>query len=268
MRIATWNINSVRLRMPRLLDLVEQANPDIICLQETKVMDEAFPFKPIIQAGYEHTHINGMKSYNGVAVLSRVPFTTSEIHRRVGKQDCRHISVNLESSKFKKGVEIHCLYIPAGGDEPDPKVNEKFDHKLKFVDEMSRWFKENYSNDDPLIALGDFNIAPLENDVWSHKQLLKIVSHTPIEVEKLDAMKNSLDWQDAVRHFVPDDEKCYTWWSYRNRDWKKSNRGRRLDHIWITKPLMSHLKSHEILTHARDWEKPSDHVPVIVDVDI
>ncbi len=268
MRILTWNINSVRLRMPRLLDLVDECNPDVICLQETKVMDEAFPFKPIIKAGYEHTHIHGMKSYNGVAILSRVPFTTSEIYHRVGKEDCRHIATHLETSKYKKPVEIHCLYIPAGGDEPDPKVNDKFDHKLKFVDELGKWFKKNYSNDDPLIALGDFNIAPLEHDVWSHKQLLKVVSHTPIEVEKLEKMQASLDWQDAIRHFVPEDEKCYTWWSYRNRDWKKSNRGRRLDHIWVTKPLMKNLKGHNILTHARDWEKPSDHVPVMIDVDI
>lgn len=117
-------------------------------------------------------------------------------------------------------------------------------------------------------ALGDFNIAPLEHDVWSHKQLLDVVSHTPVEVEKLGKMYGSLDWQDAVRHFVPTAEKCYTWWSYRNRDWKKSNRGRRLDHIWVTKPLMPHLKAHEIAKKFRDGDKPSDHVPVMVDVDL
>ena len=266
MRIASWNINSVRLRMPRLLDLVSEADPDVICLQETKVMDEAFPMKDIQQAGYEHVHISGMKSYNGVAILSRIPFHSQKVYDRVERKDCRHISVSLDVSKYRKPVEVHCLYIPAGGDEPDPKINDKFDHKLKFVDEMGSWFSSEYSNDDPLVAVGDFNIAPLEHDVWSHKQLLKVVSHTPIEVEKLSEMQNSLQWQDAIRHFVPDDTKCYTWWSYRNRDWKKSNRGRRLDHIWITKPLVEHLKSHDIMTHARDWEKPSDHVPIMIDL--
>lgn len=266
MRIVTWNINSVRLRLPQLLKLMAQEQPDIICLQETKTPDEHFPVQAVSDAGYAYTHIHGMKSYNGVAVLSRVPFTTQEIYHRVGREDRRHISVHLDVPKFKKPLEIHCLYIPAGGDEPDPAINDKFDHKLKFVDEMTSWFARHYSQDDPLIALGDFNIAPGEHDVWSHKQLLKVISHTPIEVEKLAAMQASLGWQDAIRHFVPADEKCYTWWSYRNRDWKKSNRGRRLDHIWLTKPLLPHLQSHKILTPARDWEKPSDHVPVMIDL--
>jgi len=235
-------------------------------LQETKTPDEHFPAQALEDAGYKHLHFHGMKGYNGVAIISRIPFTSKEIHNRVGREDCRHISASFKSKKLGKDVEVHCLYIPAGGDEPDPKVNDKFKHKLDFVDEMSGWFKKKYKSDTPLIALGDLNIAPLENDVWSHKQLLKVVSHTPIEVEKLDEMQKSLKWHDAIRHFVPEDEKCYTWWSYRNKDWKKSNRGRRLDHIWVTDPLVKHLKSNEILNHARDWEKPSDHVPVIMDV--
>lgn len=268
MRIATWNINSVRLRLPIIQKLIREHSPDIICLQETKTPDEHFPVQAFIDAGYAHTHIHGMKSYNGVAVLSKIPFTTSEIYHRCNRNDCRHIAIHLESSKYKKPVEIHCLYIPAGGDEPDPAINDKFAHKLAFVEEMADWFATHYSNDDLLIALGDFNIAPLEHDVWSHKQLLKVVSHTPIEVEKLNAMQASLDWHDAIRHFVPEEEKCYTWWSYRNHDWKKSNRGRRLDHIWLTRPLLPLLQSHRILTEARDWDKPSDHVPVMVDMDL
>jgi len=268
MRILTWNINSVRLRLPLLQKLAKSHAPDIICLQETKTVDETFPLTAVEDLGYKYTHIHGMKSYNGVAILGRVPFTTSEIHHRCGKQDCRHVSVHVASKKFKKPVEIHCLYIPAGGDIPDRKANEKFDHKLKFVDEMARWFKEERSAKNPMIALGDFNIAPLEHDVWSHKQLLDVVSHTPVEVEKLIKMYESADWHDAIRHFVPEDQKCYTWWSYRNNDWRKSNRGRRLDHIWVTKPLKSALRSHTILMEARDWEQPSDHVPVMIELDI
>jgi exodeoxyribonuclease-3 len=268
MRILTWNINSVRLRAPLLKKVAKALDPDIICLQETKSPDEFFPLEAVKDMGYNHAHIHGMKSYNGVAVLSRMPFKSTEIHHRVSKKDCRHISVHVESKKFKKPVEIHCLYVPAGGDEPDPKINEKFDHKLKFVDEMTNWFSANYKPDTPLVALGDFNIAPLEHDVWSHKQLLDVVSHTPIEVEKLGRLQKSLDWHDAIRHFVPHEEKCYTWWSYRNQDWKKSNRGRRLDHIWITKPLVPHLKSHDILVKARDWQQTSDHVPVMAEIAI
>src|SRR5690606_34661270 len=151
-------------------------------------------------------------------------------------------------------------------DEPDPDINEKYKHKLAFVDEMTAWFKKNYSASDKLVALGDFNIAPLEHDVWSSKQLKNVVSHTAPEITSLNKMQKSLACVDAIRQFVPQDEKCYTWWSYRNSDWKKSNRGRRLDHIWVTKPLEGRLKKHTILTEARDFEKPSDHVPVMIEL--
>ncbi len=258
MRVITWNINSVRLRSGLTLELIKQAKPDVICLQETKTPDEHFPLDVFKEAGFEHIHFNGMKSYNGVAIISRVPFENPQIHQRVGRDDCRHISVTFPD------FELHNIYIPAGGDEPDRDTNEKFGHKLDFIDEMRAFFTDNYTRDTPLMVVGDFNIAPQEHDVWSHKQLLKVVSHTPIEIEKLAAMQASLDWTDCSRHFVPEDEKCYTWWSYRNRDWKKSNRGRRLDHIWVTPPLKDKLTDHEILTHVRDWEKPSDHVPLLI----
>ncbi len=260
MRIATWNINSVRLRLNLLLDILNKQNLDVICLQETKTPDSHFPINEIKDAGYDYVHFNGMKSYNGVAIVSRIPFSGEEIYSRVDRDDCRHISV-----KFPE-FELHNLYIPAGGDEPDPEINDKFKHKLDFVDEICRFFENNYSKSSSLILTGDFNIAPLENDVWSHKQLLKIVSHTDVEVEKLNKMKNTLDWIDVSRYFVPEDEKCYSWWSYRNRNWRKSNRGRRLDHIWVTPNLKSNLSSHDILLDARDLEKPSDHVPVILEL--
>ena len=259
MRLATWNINSVRLRHNLVKRLADEKAPDIICLQETKTPDEFFPFDAVRAFGYEHIHIHGMKGYNGVAILSKIPFTATNIHHRCGKEDCRHIAAHFED------FDLHNLYIPAGGDEPDPKVNDKFAHKLDFVNEMAGWFSDQYSKDQNVIAVGDFNIAPHENDVWSHKQLLKVVSHTPPETDALEHMRKSLDWVDSSRHFVPDDEKCYTWWSYRNRDWKKSNRGRRLDHIWVTRPLENRLSGHDIMSEARDWEKPSDHVPLIVD---
>lgn len=259
MKLATWNINSVRLRQNLVQLLNDQKAPDILCLQETKTPDEHFPMDAVRSFGYEHVHIHGMKGYNGVAILSKLPFVATDIHHRCGKEDCRHIAAKFEN------FEIHNLYIPAGGDEPDPVANDKFAHKLDFVDEMTQWFTDHHSKDQNVIAVGDFNIAPHENDVWSHKQLLKVVSHTPPETERLEKMRKSLDWIDTSRHFVPKDEKCYTWWSYRNRDWKKSNRGRRLDHIWVTKPLEKNLAAHEVLTEARDWEKPSDHVPLMVD---
>ena len=257
---------------------MREEKPDVICLQETKTIDEFFPRETFEAEGYKHIHIAGMKSYNGVCILSKHPFTQTEIHNRVKKNDCRHISVSFDTpsnpqaggrAKVKESAlkfDLHNLYIPAGGDEPDREVNEKFGHKLDFITEMTKFFKKNYTENDNVITVGDFNIAPREHDVWSSKQLQKVVSHTPIELKYLAKMYSSIDFQDAIRHFVPDTEKCYSWWSYRNRDYKKSNRGRRLDHIWVTQPLAKKLKNYKILQPYRDLEKPSDHVPVMIEL--
>ena len=262
MRLITWNINSVRLRLPTLVELIDEQNPDIFCLQETKTQDEFFPVDALVDKGFKHYHFTGMKGYNGVAIFSKLPLSDKQVHQRCGKDDCRHISVKVEDKK--KPFELHNLYIPAGGYEPDIE-EEKFKHKLDFVDELTDWFKKNRSAGDPMVAVGDLNIAPLEHDVWDHKKLLKVVSHTPIEVEKFTEFYNSVDWFDAVRHFVPEDEKLYSWWSYRAKDWDKADKGRRLDHIWVTEKLKAGLKKQQVLREMRGGERPSDHVPVVLD---
>jgi exodeoxyribonuclease-3 len=262
MRLITWNINSVRLRAPLVHRLVNEIAPDVLCLQETKVIDELFPHDALAEL-FPHRHVRGMKAYNGVAILSRIPFTATGGRDWCGRLDARHASVT-----FAGGVELHDFYVPAGGDEPDPDINDKFAHKLQFLDEMTAWGDESSPADAKKILVGDLNIAPLEHDVWSHKQLLKVVSHTPVEVERLQALQASQDWVDAVRHFVPDTEKLFSWWSYRSRDWRESNRGRRLDHVWVTPALTKNLQSASVFDAARDWLKPSDHAPVVVDIDI
>jgi exodeoxyribonuclease-3 len=262
MRIATWNINSVRLRLPNVLRFLDEHKPDILCLQETKTQDEFFPNEAFAAHGYSHMHIAGMKSYNGVAIVSRVPLGAHEIRHWCRKEDCRHIVATTAD-----GIEIHSIYVPAGGDIPDAALNDKFAHKLQFLDELTAWWPAARSADKPMVLVGDLNIAPLETDVWSHKQLLTVVSHTPIEVEKLTAMQDSLEWVDAVRRFIPPKERLYTWWSYRNRDWRASDRGRRLDHIWVTPALAPRLKGASVAKDVRDWSPPSDHVPVMVDIE-
>jgi exodeoxyribonuclease-3 len=261
LRIATWNINSVRLRLALALRLLDEHKPDIVCLQETKTPDEFFPDAAFAAHGYAHCHIHGMKGYNGVAIVSRIPLEAREIRHSCDKEDCRHIAATTPD-----GAEIHCVYVPAGGDIPDPEVNDKFAHKLRFVDELSEWWRTARSAERPMVLVGDLNIAPLETDVWSHKQLLGVVSHTPIEVEKLTAMQSSIGWVDAVRHFTPPEQRLYTWWSYRNRDWRASDRGRRLDHIWVTPGLTPRLRAAQVVKEARDWPTPSDHVPVLLDL--
>jgi len=262
MRLATWNINSIRARLPLLEMLATGEQPDIICLQETKVADELFPMDAVKALGYPHVEIRGMKGYNGVAILSRVPLAPGGSRDWCTRPDARHLAVKLPD-----GTELHNFYVPAGGDIPDRTKNDKFGHKLDFLDEMTAWFPSERTTDRPMILVGDLNIAPLETDVWSHKQLLTVVSHTPVEVEKLDAVQNSVGWVDAVRRFIPPEEKLYSWWSYRARNWDAADKGRRLDHIWVTPPVAPKLQTARVLRTARGWEKASDHAPVIVELD-
>jgi len=261
MRIATWNINSVRLRIANVLRFVEEYNIDVLCLQETKTENEYFPISEFINVGMKYYNFRGEKSYNGVAILSKIPIINKTFENWCGLNDTRHAYVVLEND-----FRIHNFYVPAGGDLPDIKLNEKFNHKIKFVKEMIKYFYNIKLKNTVLV--GDLNIAPYEHDVWSHKQLLNVVSHTPIETNLLIKLINNSNWIDVGRKYFSKDEKLYSWWSYRNKDWKKSNRGRRLDHIWVSQDLNSILKSYMSCKEIRDWEKPSDHVPLILELSI
>ena len=261
MRLATWNINSVRLRLHHVLRFIKEYDIDVLCLQETKSPDDFFPINEFKDSGIDHCYFRGEKSYNGVAILSKVPITETNYINWCGFKDTRHISVIL-----KNKITLHNFYVPAGGDIPNEKINSKFKHKIKFVKEMITYFKKDKTEN--RILVGDLNIAPYENDVWSHKQLLNIVSHTPIETDNLKKLINDGNWIDIMRKFVPFEQKLYSWWSYRNRDWKISNRGRRLDHIWVSKNLTSSVKKMIVYKELRDWEKPSDHVPVVIEFDV
>jgi exodeoxyribonuclease-3 len=267
LRIVTWNINSVRLRLPLLADLVAALDPDVICLQETKCPDDLFPHAAVAALGYPHRLVRGMKAYNGVAILSRRPVTLhAETRDWAGRADCRHLAASVDAPGGP--IELHDFYIPAGGDVPDRAANEKFAHKLDFVAEATAWSSRRAAAGGfrRAVLVGDLNIAPLEHDVWSHKQLLDVVSHTPIETAALTALQQAGGWHDALRHFVPPEEKLYTWWSYRAADWRASDRGRRLDHVWVSPDLAGALTRHLVLKDARDWTKASDHVPVMVEI--
>ena len=263
MRIATWNINSVRLRIGLVGRFLREHQPDLLCLQETKVIDGLFPAEPLKKLGYVHQAILGQKAYHGVAVLSRLPFRLTRAESFCREGHARHMSVTLQN-----GVELHNFYVPAGGDIADPKANPKFAHKLHFLGEMAKFFSRRKHRDAPLVMVGDLNVAPLESDVWSHKQLLDVVSHTPVETRLLGEVQSAFDWTDATRHFIPPEEKIYSWWSYRAQDWETSDRGRRLDHVWVSPGLKPALKAQKIVKRMRGWQKASDHVPVIVDLEL
>ena len=251
--VCTWNINSVRLRADLVAKLLREERPDVLCLQETKSPVDKIPFAIFEQLGWTHAAARGEKGYNGVAILSRIPLEPVDHVDWVGKGDARHVAARLPG-----GEVVHNFYIPAGGDVPDVESNPKFDHKLKFVDELRDHFR---GQDGEAVLVGDLNIAPGEDDVWSHKQLLKVVSHTPVEVEKFEAAREAGGWQDVVRKHLPEG-KLYSWWSYRARDWDAADKGRRLDHVWATPALAARSEGARILRAARGWEKPSDHAPV------
>jgi exodeoxyribonuclease-3 len=262
MKIATWNINSIRIREAALAEFVRAHAPDILCLQETKCEDAHFPHEMVKRLGFPHLVLTGEKSYNGVAILSKLPLKLHATFDMIGNGHKRHIAAELPD-----GTIIHNFYVPAGGDIPDPIENHKFDEKLRFVAAMRDWSSQEVNAKNKVVIVGDFNIAPGIHDVWSHKQLLKIVSHTPVEVDALtELLAQSGGWVDALRELVPPEKKLYSWWSYRNRDWAKSDRGRRLDHIWFTPALKPQLKTGLIMREARGLENPSDHVPVMVEL--
>lgn len=259
MKIVTWNVNSIRIRLNLLNELALRYAPEVICLQEVKAKKEDFPFDEIKEIGYPYVALYSMPGYNGVAILSRLPIDNIVNYNWCKKTDARHISAEIN------GIEIHNIYIPAGGDIPDIKTNPSFVHKLQFVDELADWFdsqKANFQNKNLLIC-GDFNIAPLDNDVWDHKKMSKIISHTPIELEKLNKLFNSANFRDIVRNEFPEPQKLYSWWSYRNPNWQTNDKGRRLDHIWTNDSFKPEIAEIKVLKEFRSKERPSDHVPVL-----
>lgn len=259
MKIASWNINSVRFRIGIVEQFLQEEAPDILCLQETKVIDADFPEAPFRALGYDHIVKHGQRMHHGVAILSRVPLIEDARFDWQDNAEARHVGVRLPN-----GVRLENVYVPAGGDVPDREVNPKFGQKLDFVARMTDWAG---AIDQPTILTGDFNIAPLECDVWSHKQLLDVVSHTPIEIEALGRLFAAHDWVDLGRRFIPAPARCYTWWSYRAKDWAASDRGRRLDHMWASRSVADKAVAHRVCEPCRSWVKPSDHVPIVTEFD-
>jgi len=256
-KIASWNINSVRFRLDIVARFLREAEPDVLCLQETKVVDADFPADAFRALGYPHLTIHGQRMHHGVAIVARVPFDADDRLDWQANREARHVGVRLAN-----GVRVENVYVPAGGDVPDREINAKFGQKLDFLDRMTRWSEQVAC---PTVLVGDLNIAPLPSDVWSHKQLLGTVSHTPIEVEALNRLQASNSWVDLGRHFHPAPARLHTWWSYRAKEWAASDRGRRLDHQWATADVARTAVAHYVFEDARDWLKPSDHVPIMTE---
>ena len=258
--LATWNINSVRLRAGLVERLMREEAPDVLCLQECKSPVDKMPLEGFAALGYGHVVARGQKGYNGVAILSKLPVEDMGDKDFASLGHARHAAARLEN-----GVVIHNFYVPAGGDKPNRDVNVKFGQKLDYLTEMRDWFREEAFARS--ILVGDLNIAPREDDVWNHKQLLKVVSHTPVEVAHLREVQEAGGWVDVTRKDIPEGN-LYSWWSYRSPDWDAADKGRRLDHVWATSDIAGAGHSSRVLREVRGWEQPSDHAPVFATFDL
>ena len=256
-KLISWNVNSIRARLQHIKKLIADVQPEIICLQETKVSNELFPKEFFLESGFKHFYINGIPSYNGVCIISKLNASSSNSINWCSLKDGRHIMATWEE------FDIHCFYVPAGGEIPDPNKNSKFKHKLDFLTELKEWSLREKPK--KTIICGDFNVAPREIDVWSHKQLANVISHTFIERKSLKEFKESNSWVDIIEEKIFPPKHPFTWWSYRAKNHLISNKGRRLDHVWASNDLRFKEVSVKIVSETRGWERPSDHVPVLIE---
>lgn len=263
MRVATWNINSVRLRIDQVARFVSESRTDVLCLQEIKCLEDQFPRNAFAEMGLPYLKIAGQKGWHGVAIASRLPIEPSETFNACKLGHARCVSARIA------GVDVQNFYIPAGGDVPDRVLNPKFDHKMDFYERLTETARR-LDRSRPLLMCGDFNIAPSEHDVWNHRFMSKVVSHTPIEVETLNRLQAAGAFADVVREAFPEPQKLASWWSYRAVDFRKTDRGLRLDHIWTSPGLTPAVVANSVMIHepVRAWEQPSDHCPITVDLDV
>ncbi len=264
LRLCTWNVNSVRLRAEQVARFVAEQAPDVLCLQEIKCQEAEFPVQAFIDMGLPHLKISGQKGWHGVAIASRLPIEPAPALGVCREGHARSVSGMVA------GVEVQNFYIPAGGDEPDRAINPKFDHKLDFFERLTALMAKR-DRKAPLVVAGDLNVAPGEHDVWSHKFMSKVVSHTPVELEAFGELMASLGFIDIVREAIPDPQKLFSWWSYRAADFRASNRGLRLDHLLLSPGLREAAfrqgaAAARVHDDVREWERPSDHAPVSVDL--
>ena len=260
LRIATWNVNSVRVRLEHIARFTQETAPDVLCLQETKARDTDFPTDALTEMGYKHQIFAGIPSYNGVAVLAKTPIVESDAPR-LDSNDARHLSVSLP----EYDLSLDNVYVPAGGDIPDPELNDKFAYKLDFMAKLIE--KMTLEKPKRYIILGDINIAPGEYDVFSHRQMLKVVSHTPVEIAAFEALIKSNDWHNSLRADIPEPQRLHSWWSYRVREWQPESRGLLLDHLLLSPDLKPHQHQAFLVQETRGWQpKPSDHAPLVIDL--
>ena len=264
MLIATWNVNSVRTRISQITDWIRNVNPDILCLQETKVMNDSFPLKPFEELGYEVT-IHGQKSYNGVAIISKYKIENIIKGFTIGNEEEENYSRFNEQKRLISadinGLKIINVYVPNGSSLD----SEKFDYKINWLNYLSSFLKEQVNEDDLVCLVGDFNIAPSSIDIHAPEKYEGGIMASKIEREALNNVIKGR-FIDAFRIFEKNTGH-WSWWDYRNNAYEL-NKGWRIDHIYISSNLTSKLKSCVIERGQRENLQPSDHAPVLVNLEI
>lgn len=259
MKIATWNVNSVKARIGNLVDWLKLDEPDVVCLQEIKTVDEAFPAQPIEDLGY-NLAIHGQKTYNGVAILSRYPF--DEVNRRLPGDDsdeqARYVEVVVVPDDTP--VRIASIYLPNG----NPVDSEKYPYKLGWMDRLKTLASERLLDEEAFVIAGDYNVIPTDDDVhdpaaWADDALF--LPETRASFRELE----NFGFTDAFRA-CSGEAGAYTFWDYQGGAWQKNN-GIRIDHLMLSPQAADRLVRCEISPQVRAWERPSDHVPVWIELD-
>lgn len=259
MKIVTWNINGVRARIGNLLHWLQEANPDIVCLQEIKTVDEGFPRMEVEALGY-HVETHGQKGFNGVAILSKLRF--DEVNRGLPGDDGDDHARFMEGvfSTDRGALRVVSLYLPNGNPADDPV---KFPYKLAWMARLERWARERLELEEPLVLAGDYNVIPEPIDARFPENWVNDALFQPVTRQAFRRLEN-IGFTEAVRA-TTEAGGVYTFWDYQAGAWQKDN-GIRIDHLLLSPEAANLLASTSIDKHVRAWEKPSDHVPVAVEL--
>ncbi len=258
MRVATWNVNSVKQRLDNLLAWLTERQPDIVCLQETKCIDEAFPREPIEALGF-NVAVHGQKTFNGVAILSKLPFEEVTARLPGGEQDDHARFLEAVVSTGRGVLRIASIYLPNG----NPAPGEKYNYKIAWMERLLAYARARLSLEEPLVLAGDYNVIPTEADARNPAVWTQDAPFLPRTREKFRALR-ALGLTDAVRA-SSDAAGLYTFWDYQAGAWQKNN-GIRIDHILLSPQAADRLVKVDIDRYVRAWEKPSDHVPVVAEL--
>ena len=253
MKFATWNVNSLNVRLPHVLDWLKAVQPDVLCLQETKQEDSKFPYDALKEAGYDAVHV-GQKTYNGVAILSRHPMT--DIQRNIpgfADEQQRIIAADIN------GLRVVCAYIPNG----QAVDSDKYQYKLRWLDALTQWLRAELAAHPKLLLLGDYNIAPEDRDCHDPAAWIGQVLVSPPERAAFQQLVN-LGLHDSFRLFEQP-EKSFSWWDYRMAGFRR-DLGMRIDHILVSDALKSSCAEAYIDKAPRKLERPSDHTPVVLEL--